>query len=133
MIITISNKYFRKQHYWFVVCTLCSYFRKMRGLCRSFHSSIFDIFFFPKIEMGHFRGKPTIIQIWISTRKFFNHKVCCTRSCRNRLFSPKETWVKLILVDTFVNFFLRNSCACHIGVSGGMCKFIPHSVYCLLR
>jgi hypothetical protein len=58
MIITISTKYFHKQHYRFVVsnedwslATLCLCFRELRGLCRSFHSSIFD-FFFRKSKWG---------------------------------------------------------------------------------
>jgi len=72
-----------------------------------------------------------------------NRKVCCTRSCRYRLVSLIETWVKWKLLDTVMNcwiailltwhFVLRNSCSRHINVSVGMCGFIPHSIYCLLR
>jgi hypothetical protein len=28
-----------------------------------------------KVEMGLFRGKPTIFQVWVSTRKFFKSQV----------------------------------------------------------
>jgi len=72
-----------------------------------------------------------------------NQKVCCKRSCRNRLVSLIETWVTLKLLDTVMKCWivilltwhsvLRNSCSSHINVSVGMCKFIPHSIYCLLR
>jgi hypothetical protein len=77
MIITINTKYFRKQHYRFVLSNellIINYImlviQKVERLMSLLSLLDFDNFF-SKVEMGHFRAKPTIFQIWVTTRKFF--------------------------------------------------------------
>jgi hypothetical protein len=70
--------------------------------------SLFDFWFF------FFRKSKCVISVAsLQFSRFelvpgssLNHKVCCKRSCRNRLVSLIETWVKLKLLDTVMNCWI---------------------------